>query len=71
MLFVGYGDYSAKYIGKSGNVPYKYGNFATSLNEWRKNVRFDSETKIKGQYSPTGEQSGATTFELIIVRKAF
>lgn len=71
LLFVGYGDYSAKYIGKSGNVPYKYGNFATSLNEWRKNVRFDSETKIKGQYSPTGEQSGATTFELIIVRKAF
>lgn len=71
LLFVGYGNYSAKYIGKSGKVPYKYGNFATSINEWRHNVGFDSETKIKGQYSPTGEQSGATTFELIIVRKAF
>ena len=72
LLFVGYGNYyPAKYIGKSGKVPYKYGNFATSINNWKNDVKFDSETKIKGQYSPTGEQSGAIEFELIIVRKAF
>ncbi len=53
LIFCGYGkNYTAKYINKSGKVPLRFGNFATTENAWRRNIYFEhGDTIIKGQYT--------------------